>query len=47
MFTINTIKITDMIFIVEGCELLKTTKIVKTMFVTKTLLLLLPEDVVA
>ncbi len=36
-----------MIFIVEGFELLKTTKIVKTMFVAKTLLgSLLQKDVV-
>jgi hypothetical protein len=36
-----------MIFIVEGFELLKTIKIVNTMFVAKTLLLgsLLPKDV--
>jgi hypothetical protein len=38
-----------MIFILEGFELLKTTKIVKTMFVAKMLLLrsLLLEDVVS
>ncbi len=47
MFTVNTIKITYMIFIVEGFELLKTKKIVNTMFIAKTLLLgsLLPKDV--
>jgi hypothetical protein len=48
MFTVNTIKITNMIFIVEGFELLKTIKIVNTMFVAKMLLgSLLLEDVVA
>jgi hypothetical protein len=49
MFTVNTIKIIDMIFIVEGFELLKIAKIVKTMFVAKMLLLrsLLLKDVVA
>jgi len=46
MFIINTIKIIDMIFFIEGFELLKTTKIVKTM-VAKTLLRsLLQKDVV-
>ncbi len=46
MFIINTIKIIDMIFIVEGLELLKTTKIVKTMVAKKLLGSLLQKDVV-